>query len=174
MIEFTNWSSNLDWTDPPVHWRVLQSFCCSATPTQPLPPAWGDGLSHWRLLDLTPPPQGSEHSLQAPHWLQPPSTWQPGTDWHCRTPASHELGSSKKDDNTQNKGKWKTLFLCMIFNYSYIYSVVLYQFLQSLMMLSPGFAVCQSDPPGHTHDTFLESRPPDVVSISSTKIFWSH
>lgn len=39
-------------------------------------------------------------------------------------------------------------------------SVMLYQFLQSLMMLSPGFANCQSNPPGHTHDVLVESRSP--------------
>lgn len=34
-----------------------------------------------------------------------------------------------------------------------------YQFLQSVMMLSPGCANCQSNPPGHTHDVLVESRP---------------
>lgn len=49
------------------------------------------------------------------------------------------------------------------------YSVVLYQFLQSLMMLSPGFANCQSDPPGHTHDALLEYGPLNVITMSETK-----
>lgn len=70
---------------------VLQSFHCSPTPRQPLPPLWGDGLSHRRFLNLTPPPHESEHFVHGLHWLQPPSTWQPGSDTHNRTPASQEL-----------------------------------------------------------------------------------
>lgn len=45
-------------------------------------------------------------------------------------------------------------------------SVVLYQFLQSLMMLSPGFADCQSEPPGHAHDELLESGSENVGAVS--------
>lgn len=48
-------------------------------------------------------------------------------------------------------------------------SAVLYQFLQSLMMLSPGFADCQSEPPGHAHDALLESGSENVVAVSKSK-----
>lgn len=38
------------------------------------------------------------------------------------------------------------------------------------MMLSPGFATCQSEPPGHSHDALLESGPGNSVTVSERKI----
>lgn len=93
-LSMTWWMNKVE--KAPVHRWMLQSFCCSAAPRQPLPPLWGDGLLHWRLLNCTPRPQGSEQSPQAAHWLQPPSTLHPGTDSHCRTPASQELNKRVK------------------------------------------------------------------------------
>lgn len=38
------------------------------------------------------------------------------------------------------------------------------------MTLSPGFATCQSEPPGHSHDALLESGPGNSVAVSERKI----
>lgn len=46
---------------------------------------------------------------------------------------------------------------------------MLYQFLQSSMILSPGLASCQSDPSFHTHDTLLECGPSNVITSLGKK-----
>lgn len=51
-----------------------------------------------------------------------------------------------------------------------ITSIAFYQFLQSLVMLSPGFATCQSEPPGHSHDALVESGSGNGVAVSERKI----
>lgn len=51
-----------------------------------------------------------------------------------------------------------------------ITSMAFYQFLQSLMMLSPGFATCQSEPPGHSHDALVESGSGSSVAVSEREI----
>lgn len=124
-------------------------------------------MSHWRLLNVAPPPQVREHSVQDPHWLQLPSTWQPGTDWHRMTPASQELRCEttkrkEEDKASAHGGCFSALWTNHVMS-------VLYQFLQSLVMMSPGFTNCQSEPPGHTHDALLESVPVRVITISETE-----
>lgn len=66
-----------------------------------------------------------------------------------------------------------TVYILFYIRIKMLYSclVVLYQFLQSVMMLSPGFANCPSDSPGHTNDVLLESGLLTVIPTSETKMY---
>lgn len=144
-------------TDPPEQLWVLHTLCCRPEPAHSLPPLWGAGLSHWRVRTLTPPPQWAEHSDQGAHWLQLPSTEQPGSESHCRTPASHVL------ERPQRTNYWSvSVPTCLHLQNKIIWHkrhVIWYQLWQSVMTVSPGFACCQSDVPGHSQETFPVSIP---------------
>ena len=58
------------------HGWLLHSCVSSASPSQSLPPCWGAGLVHVRVLNWAPPPQEALQSPNLLHSLQAPSTKQ--------------------------------------------------------------------------------------------------